>query len=139
MVEGARCRSRVVVATTFMVAATILPRLSRRYAEQNPQTNVVLRDLRQAAAVEEVRRGKSNLAVLALDAPQPGLRFEPPAEDELVVVVPPGHPLVGAGRMPLAGLVDRSLMLLEQYALIEAMVEAEGRQAGTPYRRGRRR
>src|SRR5690349_19587631 len=61
MAEGARDRPRVVVATTFMVAATILPRLIRRHAEREPDTEVVLRDLHQAAAIDSVQRGESDL------------------------------------------------------------------------------
>jgi DNA-binding transcriptional LysR family regulator len=136
MAEAASERPRVVVATTFMVAATILPRLIRRHAEREPDTEVVLRDLRQAAAIDSVRRGESDLAVLALDSPQPGLRFQCLAEDELVVVVPAGHRLAAGESVSLASLVGQNLMLLEQYASIEAVVKAESRQAGLAYRPG---
>lgn len=121
--EAGKARRRVVVATTPMVAAHLLPGALRRWREEQPEIEVVMRDLRHAEVLESLDRGDCDLAVLALDKAPPRVRFDLLMDDEMVALVPDGHAFGRRQSISLAELAAQPVMLLEQYTAIQAQLE----------------
>ncbi len=65
-------------------------------------------------AVERLLAGEADLALIeAPPPPDPGLEARPLGEDELVLALPPGHPLAGRRRAGAGELSDLDLLLRE--------------------------
>jgi DNA-binding transcriptional LysR family regulator len=127
--ESSTARQRIVLAATPMIAAMLLPKAIRGYVERHPDVQVTVLDLRHSAALDSLERGESDIGVMALDDPQPKFRFLPLTEEELVLVVPPAHPLAAVASVTLQELAPYPVMMLEQYATLQAKVaEAYARQ-----------
>lgn len=121
--ESGKARRRVAVATTPMVAAQLLPAALRRWREEHPDIEVVVRDLRHAAVLDSLDRGECDLAVIALDRAPPRFRFDLLMDDEMVALVPEGHELGARRSISLAELAAQPVMLLEHYTEIQARLE----------------
>lgn len=130
----AQARMRVVVAATPMIAATHLPRAILEYSERYPDVTIDVLDLRHAAALQSLERGECDMAVLALDDPQPKLRFTPLMREDIVLVTPPGHPLAGRESISLHELAPYPVMVLERYAALQEQVAKEYERLGLQFR-----
>jgi DNA-binding transcriptional LysR family regulator len=131
---NAQARTRVVVAATPMIAATLLPRAILAYGERYPDVTVDVLDLRHAVALQALERGECDIAVLALDDPQPKLRFTPLMREDIVLVTPPGHPLAGREKISLHELSPYPVMVLERYAALQDQVARQYERLGLQFR-----
>lgn len=76
-----------------------LPGVLARFRTDNPGVTLHLQELYSREAVEAVREGRADLAVVADSIATPGLRHIPFCEDPIWVVTPRDHPLL-ADREP---------------------------------------
>ena len=86
-----------------------LPGLLGRFHATHPAVQVRLRQAAAGSAglAREVLSGMLDLAVLSLPGPPPaGLTTWPVAEEPLLVVCPPGHPLASRHRVTLERLAE---------------------------------
>ena len=91
-----------------------LPALLAAFARAHPAVLLDLEDAISADAVSAVARGAAELAVIGENTPAEGLHTQVCHVDELVLLLPPGHPLLpgrpaGAapgGRPPAVALAD---------------------------------
>ncbi|MBH0777792.1 LysR substrate-binding domain-containing protein [Nocardia bovistercoris] len=88
-------RGRLTIGVIPTVAAVDIPDLLREFHRRYPQVKVGLRDGPSGRLTELVRDGAIDLAFLGLPASQQpsGVHSHAFAEDRLVAVVAPGHPL----------------------------------------------
>ncbi|MGE4241788.1 MAG: LysR family transcriptional regulator [Ramlibacter sp.] len=122
-------RHRVVVAASPMVAATLLPEVIGRFCARFTDVDVTVVDSRHALALEALERGEAELAFVALDEPQPRLRFTPLLTEPVVLVVQQGHALAGQESVGLRQLTPWPVMVLDKYsALQQALAQAYERQ-----------
>lgn len=120
MVDGFRqkarlARERVVIAATPMLSAMSLPPVIHAYSERFPDVQIELRDLQYPDALAALDAGTADMAVLALEAEDARFRFQSLWTDEMVLVVPVGHPLAGMGRVGMEQLAAHPLMVVGQY------------------------
>ncbi|MEU6854312.1 LysR family transcriptional regulator [Actinacidiphila alni] len=98
------------IAALHALAAGLLPPVFARWRRARPGVELVLHEYaRDEDLADSMERGVADLAV--------GHRPAPPAdtagplreigEEQIVVALPPGDPLAGAGRVPLTALADR--------------------------------
>ncbi|MEV8549836.1 LysR family transcriptional regulator [Streptomyces glaucescens] len=97
-------RGRLAVGVIVTAAAVDVPEVLRRYRARHPDVRVVLRSGRSDDLVAQVRQGELDLAFLGLPEGERPSGVEAVAldHDEHVLVVPAGHRLAGAARVPLA-------------------------------------
>lgn len=90
-----------------------LPMLLQGFIVANPGVRVSLVELPSPAAIEELRAGALDFAVLgmALPADLGGLDSITIREEPLVLAVRPGHPLAGEGTIPIARLAGVPLIM----------------------------
>jgi len=127
-------RRRVVVAASTMLAATLLPAAIGRYCATHPDVDITVIEGRHAGTVEAVERGYAELGYLAMDDPQPHLRFITLAREPLVLVTPQGHPLADHPTVALRQLADWPVMVLEHYSELQRMVVEAYEQQGLQFR-----
>jgi DNA-binding transcriptional LysR family regulator len=123
--DAAAARSRVVVAATPMVAATMLPDVIRSHGERYPGVEIQVRDLRHGDALQAIAGGEADLAVVAFDGKDKRFRSQALRIEDMVLIVPPNHPLARTGHATLDEIAAFPLMMLEQYEGMKARIAAE--------------
>ena len=83
-----------------------LPELLAAFSSAYPRVVLDLEDAISEDAVRGVARGAAELAVIGDNTPTEGLHTEVCHVDELVLLLPPGHPLVPATRRGAVELAD---------------------------------
>jgi DNA-binding transcriptional LysR family regulator len=105
-----------------------LPPLVRALQAARPDAAVNVREMDTADAVEALRRGEVDLALVRLDRDRLPVRLRPLGADVLAAALPLGHPLAGeAAPLPLAALADAPMLVLPRAispAYSDAMVTA---------------
>lgn len=104
-------RGLIRVGTFSSVATHVLPALIRRFQEEYPgiEYELALGDYRE---IEQwVLEGRVDCGFTKLP-PAPGLDARLFEEDELLAVLPEGHPLAERENVPLAALCDDPFMML---------------------------
>ena len=89
----------LMVGASSTPAEYVLPPLLSTYRERHPGAAIRLVTGNTSIIVDHIARHALDIGVIGSLPPHPmdGLRFTPLAEDELVVVAAPGHPLLGRG------------------------------------------
>ncbi len=94
----------VRVATVYSVGLHTLPPLIKRCLAAHPAVQVHLSYRRTDEVYAACLAGEVDLGIVAVPAHRPQLEIVPLAGDELLVAVPPGHPIARRTRWPLAAL-----------------------------------
>jgi DNA-binding transcriptional LysR family regulator len=115
-------RGAVRVAATAADAVR-LPEVIAAFHREHPGVRIALRQGSAAEALELVRSGAVDLAVLSLAGDPGGLTVTPLAEEPLRLIVEPGDPLAG-GTVRLGSLSGRPFVLAEPGSALRAAVMA---------------
>ena len=122
-------RGAVRLAATAADAVR-LPEVLAAFHREHPGVRIALRQASAAEALELVRRGAVDLAVLSLAGDAGGLRVTRLAEEPLRLIVEPGDPLAGAASVRLGDLNGRPFVLAEPGSglreTVMAACQAEG-------------
>lgn len=102
-------RGRVRLAAFPSAAATLVPRAVARLERRRRNVDVSLREAEPPEAIELVRSGSVDLALVfshggSLSPEDQPLRWVPVAEEPVRLVLPPGHPLARRRGLRLADL-----------------------------------
>jgi len=117
-------RGTVTVVALPTFAYMLLPRLMRRYAQLHPSVEVRLLDFDSPAALNALRKGDADLAVLARTADMDDFDFHPLFHDELVVLIPAGSTMFdGRTVVPPDDVASQQLVLSPQGAQTRELVE----------------
>lgn len=116
-------RGKVSLAALPSLAATVVPRVMARYAEQHPQIALQLHDTLSGPAFDLVRAGTVDFALTAANPDYADLDYTPLSADGFVLLIPLNHRLA-KGKTPLnwlqvAELIHISMPLpasVRQYA-----------------------
>jgi DNA-binding transcriptional LysR family regulator len=119
----------LAVGAAPAVSTYVLPRLLARYAERHPDVRLVVRTGHSEEIVDAVLRGEVAVG-LVRELHHPLIEASPLYEDELLLVVPPGHVLAGARDVPVEQLANDRLILFDRassyYDLTNALVRGAG-------------
>jgi DNA-binding transcriptional LysR family regulator len=126
-------RHRVAIATTPVIAATVLPRIIRDYSQRYTDVQVELLDLPYPKVLEAIDAGTVQFAVTALDGDEDKFDFQPLAEEELFLIVPSNHPLAAQSIVTLDELTRHPLMVLARYGALHHQMRHEYQSRGHRY------
>lgn len=128
--EAVRGELRVGILPT--IAPYVLPLVSHRFEAAAPQATLLVRELRTAEVVEELRRGHLDAGLVATDERQPGINERALFVEPFVAYLAAGHPLAGAAPLAPEALRGADLWLLsEGHCFRDQVVRACGqRQRG---------
>jgi len=90
----------------------ILPRAIARFATRHPGVDVCPETVQARRAVEDVRSGRLDIAVVSLPAPTAGLQVTSLGLEGTVAAVAGRDPLSGRGSIPIAAVSETDLILL---------------------------
>lgn len=107
--------TELAVGALETVSLHMLPEVLTHYRLLHPQARVRVGLYNRGELYQAVRRSDLDLCLTFGDPPaDPALRSETLAEEPLVVIVPPRHPLADTGRAALADLVVEPFLATEQ-------------------------
>jgi DNA-binding transcriptional LysR family regulator len=92
----------------------VLPRAIAAFASRSPGVEIVPETVPARRAVEEVRSGRLDVAVVGLPAQTTGLTVTPFAVEHAVAAAPDRHLLSGRAAIPLSALEDTPLVVLSR-------------------------
>ncbi len=114
---------RVRIGAIPTIAPYFLPDLLRQFSSEFPNAALIVQELTTDALLKSCTQGEIDLAILALPVPAKYLEFEELFEEELLLVLPPDHPLT---EMPKIGLADVEpfpfVLLDEAHCLSDSIV-----------------
>jgi DNA-binding transcriptional LysR family regulator len=118
----------VSIACVTSALFDYLPPLVRALQAARPDAAVSVREMDTTDAVEALRRGEVDLALLRLERDRHPVKLRPLGRDILAAALPSGHPLAeSSAPLPLGSLADEPLLILPRGispAYSDAMVAA---------------
>lgn len=122
----AAVRSRLDVAATPMLAASLLPRVVRDFSASHPQVRVHLADVDVGTVRARVLEAESDIGLGFFVKPAVGLVRQPLCKFRLMRISPPGTAPAGMGpSRPWSSLANLPLMTLPPDNPIQALIDAE--------------
>lgn len=114
-----RARSSVIegkvrVATVYSVGLHTLPPALKLFLQKHPDVSVRLEYKRTDQIYAACLSGELDFGIVALPASRAQLLATPLAEEELVLVAPPGHPLASARKPSLRALAGLSFVAFDR-------------------------
>ncbi len=120
------------LATSSVPAESLLPECLAAFGKQYPQVEVSLTVSDSRQATQQVLQGQAELGVVGEVGRHGRLQYEEIARDELVLIVPPEHPLAQLRTAALEEVVRWPLIVRESGSGSRRCVEAALQQAGVP-------
>lgn len=105
---------RVVVAVIPTVAPYLLPKVLAAFAGECPHVQVEVVEETTERAIGRTAAGEADLLVAALPLRHDDLHVEPLLTEELLAVMPAGHPLAAKPRVSLKELTVEPFVLLNE-------------------------
>lgn len=121
------------IGSSFVAATYVLPELLRIFAEEHPAVHIHVQTARSEDIVEMVVRGEVSVGLIR-QLNDPRITQRPVYEDELVLVVPPGHPSARTGRMTIEQLRGERLILHDRASVYYEVTDALFRGIGVTTR-----
>lgn len=109
-----------------MVAPPLLRELGSRY----PRVHAVIVEATTNGLLPQLTSGQVDLAVVHLPIERPDFAVEPLFEEDLVVVVPDDHALVGADALTLAEVAEHRLLLGSPETAMRRLLDEAASKAG---------
>jgi DNA-binding transcriptional LysR family regulator len=111
------------------VGTYVLPRLLKRFVRDYPAVRLVVRTGHSEEIVDLVAARELEVG-LVREIHRPGVALTPLYEDELLLVVPPGHEFARAGRIEVERLSAATLILFDRTSSYYDATSAVFREAG---------
>jgi DNA-binding transcriptional LysR family regulator len=129
---SARRRGRFAVATSPLLAATLLPQLLSSFRLRFPGIEVDLLDLPVDGIAQAVREGRADFGVCTADQEVTGLLTTPLYQDRLMLACLADHPLAGRKEVRWSELAGEPMALLRHGSGLRTLVERGFAEAGEP-------
>ncbi len=124
---------RVRVGAIPTIAPYYLPEILQRFAAEFPKASLVVQENTTDRLIKSCMQGEIDLAILALPIPAKYLEIEELFAEELLLVLPPGHPLAEKARIRLSDIESLPFVLLnEAHCLADNIVSFCRQQAFQP-------
>jgi LysR family transcriptional regulator, hydrogen peroxide-inducible genes activator len=105
---------RVRIGAIPTIAPYFVPEVLRRFSKEFPKATLLVQENTTDALLKSCKQGEIDLAILALPVPARYLEVEELFEEELLLVLPPGHPLVEKEKIGLKDVEPYPFVLLDE-------------------------
>jgi DNA-binding transcriptional LysR family regulator len=103
----------VAIACVTSALFDYLPPIVRAMQAARPEAAIGVREMDTAEALEALRRGEVDLALLRSDRDRAPIKLRPLGEDRLAAALPEGHPILrGPDPLPLSALAEAPMLML---------------------------
>lgn len=127
-----RRSSRFVLATSPLLAATLMPTLLARFRGQHPDVRIELWDLPVGEIAQTVRSGQADVGICTADVDTPDLLSRTLFQDRLVLCCLAQHPLARRRAVRWEELAGEPLAVLRPGSGLRTLVDQGFAQSGTP-------
>jgi LysR family hydrogen peroxide-inducible transcriptional activator len=105
---------RIRVGAIPTIAPYFLPEALRRFSAAFPKATVVVQENTTDPLLKSCTQGELDLAIVALPIPAKYLEVEELFEEELLLVLPPDHPLADKSKIRLSDVEPFPFVLLDE-------------------------
>ena len=119
---------RVRVGAIPTIAPYFLPTVLRRFAADFPKATLIVQENTTDQLLKGCAQGEIELAILALPVSTRYLDVEPLFEEELLLVLPPAHPLAARRKIRLSDVEPYPFVLLDEAHCLTGNIVALCRQ-----------
>ncbi len=105
---------RVRVGAIPTIAPYFLPEVLRRFSQAFPHATTIVQENTTELLLKSCTQGEIDLAIIALPVPTKYLEIEELFEEELLLVLPPDHPLAAKPRIRLRDVEPFPFVLLDE-------------------------
>lgn len=105
---------RVRVGAIPTIAPYFLPEVLRQFSREFPKATLIVQENTTDNLLKALTQGEIDLAILALPIPARYLEIEELFEEELLLVLPPEHPLVEKEKIRLSDVEPYPFVLLDE-------------------------
>lgn len=105
---------RIRVGAIPTIAPYFLPEVLRRFSNEFPKATLIVQENTTDLLLKSCTQGEIDLAILALPVPAKYLEVEELFEEELFLVLPPGHPLAEKSRIRPSDVEPFPFVLLDE-------------------------
>lgn len=126
---GRGIAGELVIGAAPGVGTYVLPQLLVQFTEHNPNVRLVVRTGHSEEVLGMVLRNEIDVG-LVRELRHPLVEGQPLYEDELVLVVDPGHPFAETGRIRLEAISGERLILFDRTSSYYDLTNALFREAG---------
>jgi LysR family hydrogen peroxide-inducible transcriptional activator len=105
---------RIRVGAIPTVAPYFLPDLLRQFCSEFPKATLIVQENTTDVLLKSCTQGEIDLAILALPVPAKYLEVEELFEEELLLILPPDHPLIEKPRIRLSDVESLPFVLLDE-------------------------
>lgn len=105
---------RVRVGAIPTIAPYFLPEVLREFSEEFPKASLIVQENTTDNLLKSCTQGEVDLAILALPVPSKYLKVEELFKEELLLVLPPTHPLVEKEKIRLSDVEPFPFVLLDE-------------------------
>ncbi|HLH99239.1 MAG TPA: LysR substrate-binding domain-containing protein [Acidimicrobiales bacterium] len=123
-------RGRLSLGATPSITTDLLPPVLADFHRRYPKVDVSLREGGSRRLVDSLERGDLELAVVILPVEKAWVRAEPLVNEQLVLALPPGHPLTGRDRASVHDLAELPLVMFRDGYDLRETTLAMCRRAG---------
>ena len=113
----------LTLGVASVVAKYVMPRPIGLFKKRNPQVTIVLEAGNTDAIIAQLVNGALDLAIVSDPVDLKGHVIEPLIDDELVLIVPAGHPWTSRDAVTLADVVAEPFILREEGSGTRRMLE----------------
>jgi len=107
-------RGHVKISANTSAVVQFLPQDLAYFLSQNPQVRISLDEALSESIIEAVSSGRADMGVFADNIPAPGLEKVAYRSDQLVLLVPPSHPLAELDCVAFADTLKYDYVALNQ-------------------------
>jgi DNA-binding transcriptional LysR family regulator len=126
----------LALAASTIPGEYLLPGMLAAFRARYPQVEIHMTISDTVDVAARVLAGEADLGVIGSMLQRPGLRLERLASDEVVLVVPPGHPFAGREKVAVEELGGQPLILREEGSGTRRSVETALAAAGVSLPQG---
>ncbi|MGI9862010.1 selenium metabolism-associated LysR family transcriptional regulator [Moorella naiadis] len=123
-------KGRLVVGATLTLGEYFLPRVTGQFKRQYPEVDITLQIANTTEIMRRVLEGAVDLGFIEGQAAHPNLIQKDLSQDELVLIIPPGHPWSGRAEIKPEELKKEPLILREEGSGTRQVAEAGLKKAG---------
>ncbi|MBU8918896.1 LysR family transcriptional regulator [Neobacillus sp. 114] len=104
----------LTIGSSYTFGEYLLPRIISEFTEEFPliKPNIAIRNSHRI--ISQLLRGELDLGIVEGVVENPKLHIQPFAQDEMVLIVSPKHPLVSKQEVELQGLKDETWIIREK-------------------------
>ncbi|MFZ5816490.1 MAG: LysR substrate-binding domain-containing protein, partial [Bacillota bacterium] len=104
---------RLLLGTLPQTGSRLLPVAVAAFRERYPGVAVVLREESTERLTELALAGETDLTLTTLPVGHPELATEPLLTEEILLALPPSHPLAGSPSLPLTAVAEEPFLIMK--------------------------